>query len=463
MRPSQATRDGALHMPLAREFTDHITRTGLIPPASHVLVAVSGGLDSIMLLHLLCEASSGLELRLTAAHFDHAMRTSSADDAAFVRAACAALGVPCECGRATSILAGETAARAARYQFLHETAARVDADRIATAHHADDNVETVLFRLIRGTGLDGLAGIPQRRGILVRPLLPFPRARIVACAQTRGIAWRDDITNADPSHTLRNRIRHELLPALEQIRPAVRTAILAVSREAAEARAAWHHVIDAVERDVSMRTDDGAFQLARDALLEYHPHVRARVIRRLIGRLGGTPGRAATAAAVAFMTTGASGKAIQLPGGLRLERAFDRLVLGPAPRVRTGDRSVQIMDPRPGWGDASIGGRRVRLEWRLTDAPAAGALSFNPAALRFPLEARGWLPGDRIRLRAGTRKLKKLFAERRVPRRDRDRTPVLVQGDGRVLWAAGIAFEKGAEPVPGEPVFQVVMTDAEQS
>jgi len=456
-------RDAVPPVPLARDFTDHITRTGLIPPASHVLVAVSGGLDSTVLLHLLREASAGLALRLTAAHFDHGMRESSADDAAFVRTVCATIGVPCESGRTPSMLVGETAARAARYQFLHEIAARIGADRIATGHHADDNVETVLFRLMRGTGLDGLAGIPQRRGILVRPLLPFSRARIVACAQARRIAWREDVTNADPSHNVRNRIRHEVLPALERIRPGARNALLAVAREAADARAAWRHIIDRIERDVSIRTADGAFQLARDALLEYHPHVRARVIRRLIGRLGLTPGRAVTAAAVAFMTTGASGRAIQLPGGLHLERTFDRLVLGPAPQARAGDRPVLIRDSHPGWGDASIGGRRVRLEWRIADAPVAGALSFHPAALRFPLEVRGWRPGDRIRLRAGSRKLKKLFAERGVARRDRDRTPVLVQADGRVLCVAGLACAQDAEPVPGSPVFQMVMVDAEQS
>ncbi len=449
--------------PLTGEFARHVDRTGLIPRGTHVLAAVSGGLDSTVLLHLLREVSADRALRLSVAHFDHGMRPGSAEDAAFVRSMCASWDVPCLCGRASRPLAGETRARAARYAFLHDAAEQMRADRIATGHHADDQVETVLLRLIRGTGVDGLAGIPERRGALVRPLLHFRRTRLLAHARASGLRWREDPTNADPSYTLRNRVRLELLPALERTRPGASTAVLSLARDAGDARAAWRSIVAEAVRNLVIRTEDGAFQLARDAVLEYHPHVRARVIRHLARRLGAALGRSASATALEFIETGGSGKAIPLRGGLRLERHFDRLVLRPAAPARPDDRAVVIRGARPGRAEAMIGGRRVRVAWRLTDAPAQDALALDAAALRFPIEVRGWRPGDRIRLRAGTRKLKKLFAERRVARPDRDRTPVVVQGDGRVVGVAGLASAADLEPVPGSLVFEMQMTDAESS
>ncbi len=447
---------------LVEVFARHLTASELIAHGSHVLVAVSGGLDSIVLLHLLRAVAEPLALRLTVAHFNHAMRDGSAADAEFVAALCERWNVPCVVRRARRRLHTETEAREARYRFLAATRSRVDADRIATGHHADDQAETVVFRLIRGSGIGGIAGIPVRRGWIVRPLLTYRRAELARHAEGHGLEWKEDPTNRDAAYTARNRIRHEILPAMERVRSGAVKSILAISAEAAAAEMAWARIVDDLEQSLAIRSPDGAFQLARDSLLRYHPHVRARVMRRLFGRLGPVPGRAATQAALDFVRRAASGAILELRGGLRLERHFDRLVIRPAPEPLTADRPLVIREPRGGQGEATIGGRRVRVDWSLGDGTRSRiAESFDPTALRFPLQLRAWRPGDRIRTSGGTRKLKKMFVERRVARSDRPRIPVLVQDDGRVLWVIGLARSRDAEPMPGDPVFQVSVSDAD--
>ncbi|HEX2080859.1 MAG TPA: tRNA lysidine(34) synthetase TilS, partial [Longimicrobium sp.] len=207
-------------MPPRTPFAERVRRSldglGVRGTGAHVLVAVSGGCDSVTLLHLLRFAADDGTLRITAAHFDHAMRPGSARDAAWVRGLCAAWQVPMVEARAETPPRTEAEAREARYAFLRRAQAQAGATHLATAHHADDQAETVLFRVLRGTGIRGLAGIPPRDGAgLVRPLLPFWRAEIVRYARAEGLCWREDPSNRGTGYA-RNRIRLQLLPAIEK-------------------------------------------------------------------------------------------------------------------------------------------------------------------------------------------------------------------------------------------------------
>jgi tRNA(Ile)-lysidine synthase len=438
-------------------FRRHLLRTHLIPPGSSVLAAVSGGLDSVVLLDLLrTQVAAGIVDRITAAHFDHRMRSGSAADAAWVRGLCRAWDVPFHLGVAEPMPRTEEEARDARYAFLFATAEAIGASRIAVAHHADDQAETVLFRLARGTGLGGLAGIPARRGHVVRPLLPFRRSRLEAHAAARGLRHREDPTNVDPRFA-RNRIRLAVLPALEATRPGATEAIVDLAREAAHAEAGWNWMADEILEALLIRAPDGSLQLARDGLLGYHPYIRARLLRRAFGRLGRVPGRAGTRAALAFITSGASGGAVELSGGLRLERHFDRLIIRRPGAPGERDSPLIIAAPGAGRGQAVIGGRRVRAEWTLE--PGSAGVAFDAEAIRFPIELRGWRPGDRIRLASGTKKLKKLFVEKRVPRPRRRQCPVLAEENGFVLWVEGLGRAAGSEPVPANPAFRIRLAD----
>lgn len=207
---------------------------------AHLLLAVSGGGDSMALLHGAARlASTGQRgWRLTVAHLDHALRADSADDAAFVHGAASGLGLPLEVRRtdvgALARAAGrsiEESGRDARYRFLEDVAP--DGVLVATAHTLDDVAETVLINLLRGTGPAGMAGIPMRRGRIVRPLLDARRAELRDLLDAAGLAYRVDDSNADPAF-LRNRVRAELLPALESIRPGAVERIGRFSRLAAD-------------------------------------------------------------------------------------------------------------------------------------------------------------------------------------------------------------------------------------
>jgi tRNA(Ile)-lysidine synthase len=258
-------------MHLLENFRAALLHGRLIEPGNTVLIAVSGGLDSVVLLHLLHSVREDMKLHLHVAHFDHRMRSASASDAAWVLQLAEDLQVGCTVGSAFAAPRNEEEARALRYDFLERIAVTVAADRIATAHHADDQAETVLFRVLRGTGVDGLAGIPERRGRIVRPLLPFRRSELKEWAEEQELDWREDPSNATRVYA-RNRIRLDV-PQLETEWPEVRRALTRLARTAARSREAWENALGEIEKSVILSEDTGIIELARGALLEYHPEI----------------------------------------------------------------------------------------------------------------------------------------------------------------------------------------------
>ena len=270
--------------PIIAALTDGATRLG-IPDAVPIVLAVSGGPDSTALLHGAARLVPAHGWHLTVAHFDHALRPGSADEAAAVAAAAVRLGLPVEVRR-TSVRALaaaehrsiEDAGRQARYRFLEEVAAARGPDAlIATAHTVDDAAETVLLRLVRGAGLRGLRGIPGRRGRVVRPLLHARRALLRDALDAAGIEYAIDETNADLAHA-RNRVRAELLPAMERLNPAAVEALTRFGQLAADDDALLD---DLAAAELGRRRDP-----ANGSIDWHHPPARAlgrRVLRLALG------------------------------------------------------------------------------------------------------------------------------------------------------------------------------------
>ena len=428
----------------------------LLPQGSTVLCALSGGADSMALLTGLLAVAGDRDLTVLAAHYNHNLRgEESRRDETFVRDWCARLGVPLTVGsgqvapRPGQSL--EETARAIRYAFLEETAAAQGAHRIATAHSADDNAETILLHLVRGTGLDGLTGIPPRRGIIVRPLLSVTRTEIEAYLTQQGIPWVKDSSNQDLAYS-RNRIRHQVMPILRELNPRFSETLAANLRYLREDRA----LLEGLARlSQEPREETAGLSLAAQELTDLPRPVAVRAVKQLLARLGRHQISAVHLDSILDLAAKDSPSAcLSLPQGLLVRRAYDRLVFSLDDTPAAPPPPISL----PGAGTHSWG-----RDWTITleeglcpAAPAQGPYECWLRPQPFPLLLRPRRTGDRLQLPGRAHKtLKKWYIEEKIPRHLRDGLPVLTDGHDQVLATAGLGPHGPAAAQPGEPALHV--------
>ncbi len=311
-----------------------------------VVVAVSGGLDSTVLLHLLAAVSAERDITLVVGHVDHGLRgIASEGDRKSVEAQAAALGLECQVVRIDVDAARrgqrnrarpsvQEAARQLRYRALDEIASRAGSRRIATAHHLDDQAETVLLRLLRGTSADGLAGIPEssRGGRIVRPLLSLRRAELEDHARARGLRWREDASNQD-AHYARNRLRLEALPALEQaFNPNLVPALGRLAESQRRDREWLEPLVEEAFERTFCRVEENRLESVETTWREHPEGLARRLVARAVQQLGGGRDldRRHLDRALEFLRAGPGapgGREIELPWPLRLRRENGRLIL----------------------------------------------------------------------------------------------------------------------------------------
>jgi tRNA(Ile)-lysidine synthase len=397
------------------------------------VLAASGGADSTAMVAVLVEAGIVRRDDALVAHFDHRLRGEQAStrDRAAVEALCARYGLLLAVDAWDAPRVGEAAARNARYTALAGIAAAHDARVIVTGHTADDQAETVVMHALRGAGLHGLAGMapdaphPSSGALRVaRPLLAVRRDQTRAYCAARGLAYEDDASN-ESLGPLRNRVRHEVLPAMARGMPDVRAALVEL---AATARAASDALDAAAATLVPLRPDDGAIAIAREVLTaapaELVPHAFRRAVVRLVGDAREFERKHYAALARAVHTTGVT---VMLPRGLVLTVDADavRLSRGPlvSPAIEAGFSAALPFEGTVG-------------AWSLRIVPAGDAsLAQGGVEVRLPEGAvvRARAPGDRVRVPAGGKKLGDWYTDRKIPRRDREAAPVIAWGQ-QVFW-----------------------------
>ncbi|MEX1024366.1 MAG: tRNA lysidine(34) synthetase TilS [Planctomycetota bacterium] len=449
------TPDSEQRLPPWSGRWDGLARAARIAPGERLAVALSGGADSVYLLTVLAEASPAVDV--VAIHVAHALRGAESEaDAAFCRALAARLGVPFV--RAEAPVAPgagvEERARQARYPALVSAAEQLGASALLTAHHADDAIETLLWRWIRGSALEGLRGAAHERAAgfgsasvrIVRPLTQLRREEVRALLRARDIEWREDSSNLDPAHT-RTRIRHGLLPELERLFGRGAVDNLEAFGRAVEdletalaGRTAHLHWRRPRELGFSRGAGAGGGLLERAPLMRLPVPLRRRVLRRLVTEgTGRSPGQRLLESLVADLGGGRCTRHA-LPLNFVLWLRSDQLVLVAPAEARHPEPPAELLIP----GRVTLAdGREIVSSWSegsSAQPPSHGlAVELDAARLTDRL-AVGWpAPGDRFHALGapGSKRLGRYLAARGVPREERWEVPLVRLGP-EILWVAGL-------------------------
>ncbi len=406
---------------MLNKLLSFVRRQDLIQPNDAVTVAISGGADSVALLFALYLLKDKLKFRLSAAHFNHHLRGAESDrDEAYVRDFCNRYDIPLTVGHG-SIVPGkkglEAAARDARYAFL-----RAIPGKIATAHTADDNAETVLMHLVRGTGLKGLGGIAPRNGNVIRPMLNVTRQDVEDFCAEWCLSYITDSSNEGDAF-LRNRLRHHVMPLLKQENPQLAENVSAMALRLRQDEDCLAELAQMPQMDV-------------ETLRTMHPALRSRALESFLKRSGVREPEASHIAQAEALVLGEKPSAFaRFPGGVTITRNYNSLEV----REDAEDLPEAILSV-PGsicWGEYHITASEDGEEGLLVYPE--GAITVTPRQT-----------GDTIRLSGGTKSLKKLFIDRKIPAARRGRIPVIRDEKG-VLAVYGIGIDQnrasGAKPV----------------
>jgi tRNA(Ile)-lysidine synthase len=445
-----------------------IQQNQLIPDGARLVVGVSGGADSLALLHALHALAPAAGWHLHVATLDHGLRgAAGAADADYVRGLCVAWGLPVTVGQADVRSAGgiEAAARRARYDFLAAVAHEVGAGIVAVAHHADDQAETVLLRLLRGTGLRGLRGMALTSPLpfhpelqVVRPLLFTPRRQIDDYCRQHALLPREDATNADTT-LLRNAVRHQLLPLLETLAPPIRQSLIRLAETAAleddylslELRRLW-------ESSACVNTADSA-AIRREVFRALHPALQRRWVIGAVEQVAGAEwvDHVHVLAARRIALSGRQGARAQFAGGAHLRVDYDFVRVEKAEQVIAAFLLPPDTDvPLPVPGVLRMASIEIGVE--TVPVGTAGALGIPQGVL---LRLRTRREGDRFApqgMGGHTRKLSRWMGDRHVPLAQRDGLPLLeIAGEVVAVWweQCWQISARWATRSSDEPVYQI--------
>jgi len=430
---------------IIKAVCEYADKYRMLDGCNMLLCAVSGGADSMCLLHMMQRISCQYGFALAAAHFNHRLRGEHSDfDEAFVSKYCEISGIKLIVGSedvaayaAANKTGIEESARELRYAFFESAAAGLGADKIATAHNADDNAETMILNLLRGSGLRGLSGIPPVRGNYIRPLLCLDRKRIITYLIENGVEHTEDLTNGEPICS-RNIIRKEVIPVLRSMNPDFAAA---AGRCAESLRADDAYMEKQASEFPREYINNGEkISVRTDALSAFPDSIASRVIRDISEEFNILLSQPHVAAVLKICGAKSPSASVNLPKGLTVSREYEKLIFslgnvkedGFTERELTYDRWTPV--PEIGleffWGNAG----KINTQFNI--------FFFKKEAVCGKIIVRPRKTGDKIRLsvNSGTKTLKKLFIEKKIPAAERSRVPVISDDIG-VLAVYGIGAD----------------------
>jgi tRNA(Ile)-lysidine synthase len=441
---------------LLHRIVKTIRARALFEPGQHLLIALSGGPDSVALLSLLHRLRTSWRLTLSAVHCNYGLRGSESDgDQEFVEALCKRLEIPLYAtrldvttrARGTSL---QATARDLRYSAMADIARRCGADRIAVGHSADDQAETVLLWMLRGAGLSGLSGMPAcRDGIIVRPLYEMRRTEILAYLQSEGLSFRCDSSNDKPVY-LRNRVRQEVVPALQRVVPSAVKALCRLADICREENGYLDEQVAALyAARIEQLPDDGQ-AIDREFLRQAPLAVQRRLVQGLLRRwspLDQPPSLRTVERVLQAAAKKDRVSEVAIPSAyVTVEKDFVRFV-PPALRKQAQDRShraVSTVLPVPGMVTWTATGQIVHAQWSARKDIHATAhgndrILVDADRIAGPLVVRAWQPGDRFcpfGMKGRSKKLQDFFTDLKVSGGDRAKIPVVAAPEG-IVWVVG--------------------------
>lgn len=437
----------------------------MLSPGDRVVVAVSGGPDSVCLLSVLKELAPEWDLTLHIAHLDHMFRgEESAADARFVAdlakqfgipATIEAMDVPSYCRERG--LSAQAGAREARYAFLERVARNTGGKKIALGHTANDQAETFLMRLMRGAGASGLSAIPPVRRNIIRPLIESTREAVVDHLRLTGLEYRTDPSNEKSLYT-RNRIRLEVLPLLARFNPRIVETLAAEASLLRDENAAVEAYLAGIAESAVLRKVE-TLTVKRDVFDALPPAFRRRLLRMIVEHSradAASLSQSQVDDALSFMMTARTGRTMLLPGGLTITREYNRFVVGGG----AAGSGFSVALPVPGECEVPELGLVFTAEVRdhaqespeRMDAPnSLWQAEFDYAKIAAPLSVRNRNRGDRFHpagMEGRSKKLQDYFTDEKVPRRRRDTVPLLCSGS-EIIWIVGMRTDERFLSKPG--------------
>ncbi|NLW43725.1 MAG: tRNA lysidine(34) synthetase TilS [Syntrophomonadaceae bacterium] len=440
-----------------KRVREYIADHRLIAAGDLVVAGVSGGPDSVALLHMLLQLQEALGFRVHAAHLHHGLRDEADRDQELVESVCREWGVPLSWRRVdVARMAGEKkmsveeAGREVRYRFLEDVRREIGGHKIATAHHRGDQAETILLHLIQGTGATGLQGILPLRDRIIRPLLDLSKTEIMDYLEYHRLPYRIDSSNFDNNY-LRNRIRLELLPFLEQrFNPGMVDVLCRLAAVMREENRYWDELVAEVMHEVVQEGEEGPLTVRADRLQPMPLALKRRLIYRILQQAGGR--RVSwddVERVIDLLSQPESGRRVPVSGGRWVRRSYEVLEFGIEESA-----PVDFCYELPVPGRIEIKEIGLLVSARLLSEPPAAAADevavFDWEALKKPLFIRSRRPGDTFRPLGlgGSQKLKKYLIDKKIPRQQRERIAILA-ADDEIYWVIGHRQDERGKVGPG--------------